>query len=313
MLSHFPFRVSFDAEKGIDAGGLARDALSGFWEESYRLHFDGSSLVVPVLHPSSDLSSMPLLGRIISHGYIACGCLPVRLVFPTLCTILCGSSANISDDILVDYFLEYLPEVDRITIRTCIQNHMISPALKSSVISVFSRFGCLEVPTINNILRLCAQIARHEFLMKPMAAIGAIASGIPSHHSQFWASYSVHTLHKLYVSLAANPTKVVQQIEEPFFESKGQERVFNFLLTYVGSMKSTEVQQFLRFVTGSSVCSAKNITVSFNSLSGFTRRPIAHTCSSSLHLSTSYATYTEFAEEFSNVLSSPDCWKMNSI
>ncbi len=29
VLSHFPFRVNFESEKGIDAGGLARDALSG--------------------------------------------------------------------------------------------------------------------------------------------------------------------------------------------------------------------------------------------------------------------------------------------
>ncbi len=34
VLSHFPFRVNFESEKGIDAGGLARDALSGFWDKA---------------------------------------------------------------------------------------------------------------------------------------------------------------------------------------------------------------------------------------------------------------------------------------
>ncbi len=67
-------------------------------------------------------------------------------------------------------------------------------------------------------------------------------------------------------------------------------------------MKRNEAQQFLRFVNGSSVCSAVNISVSFNTLSGFTRRQGAHTC---LQLSAMYGTvhiYTEFAEEFSQVL-----------
>ena len=182
-----------------------------------------------------------------------------------MCNWSAGKSTQrvIPDDILVDYFLEYLPEVDRTMIKQCIQNRVLSRALKSSLVSVFSRFGCLEMPTINDVLRLCAQIARLEFLMKPMAAINAIASGLPPQQRQFWTTYSVHTLHKLYVSLVARPTKVVSQIQEPFFEHKSQERVCNFLLAFVGSMKSTDAQQFLRFVTGSSVCSAKNMTVSF--------------------------------------------------
>ena len=145
-----------------------------------------------MLHPTYDLSGMPVLSRIISHGYIACGCLPAHLVFPTLCAILLGTSVDIPDDILVDYFLEYPPEVDRTMIKQCIQNRVLSPALKSSLVSVFSRFGCLEMPTINNILYLCARIARLEFLMKPMAAINAIASGIPPQQRQFWTTYSVH-------------------------------------------------------------------------------------------------------------------------
>ncbi len=245
--------------------------------------------------------------------YIACGNLPVRLPFPCLCTILLGPSVNISDDILVDAFLEYLPVVDCATIQKCIQNRAISPLLKSSVISVFSRFGCLEMPTVNNILRLCAQIAKHEFTMKPLAALFAIASGVPTQHHQYWSTYSVDSLYKLYLALRVNPAKIVQQIDEPFFHCRNQEKVFNFLLTFVGSMKRNEAQQFLRFVTGSSVCFAVNISVSFNTLSGFTRRPIAHTCSSTLQVSAMYGTYTEFVEQFSQVLASPDCWKMNSI
>jgi len=43
---------------------------------------------------------------------------------------------------------------------------------------------------------------------------------------------------------------------------------------------------FLRFVTGSSVCMTWPIHIKFNTLSGYGRRPISHTCGCVLELST---------------------------
>ena len=67
-------------------------------------------------------------------------------------------------------------------------------------------------------------------------------------------------------------------------------------------MKINEVQRFLRFVTGSSVCLAERITVQFNGLSGLARRPIGHTCPDMLKISTNYDTYLDFTTEFNRVL-----------
>ena len=47
----------------------------------------------------------------------------------------------------------------------------------------------------------------------------------------------------------------------------------------------------------------KKITVAFNNLSGFARRPIGHTCESILELSSSYTTYPEFVDEFEQIVS----------
>ena len=63
-------------------------------------------------------------------------------------------------------------------------------------------------------------------------------------------------------------------------------------------MKRAEIHRFLRFTTESSVLLASNISVPFNSLSGLVRRPIAHTCSSTLELSSIYINYLDFENEF---------------
>ena len=52
-------------------------------------------------------------------------------------------------------------------------------------------------------------------------------------------------------------------------------------------MSNDELRRFVRFVTGSFVISVKSITVSFNKLDSFARRPIAHTCSARLELASS--------------------------
>jgi hypothetical protein len=60
-----------------------------------------------------------------------------------------------------------------------------------------------------------------------------------------------------------------------------EEHIMGYLHQYIGSVSSDTLRSFLRFVTGSTVCSSL-IGVC---LSGAARRPIAHTCAPSLELS----------------------------
>ena len=59
----------------------------------------------------------------------------------------------------------------------------------------------------------------------------------------------------------------------------------------------------MHFVTGSSVCTVRRIDVSFNTLSGLARRPVAHTCDPLLELPSTYMNYSEFYSEFQAILS----------
>ena len=90
--------------------------------------------------------------------------------------------------------------------------------------------------------------------------------------------------------------------------------MFNYLRQYIGNMTLEELRLFLRFVTGSSVCSATKIEIQFNMLSGLARRPISHTCSNLLELSATYLSYPEFVKDFKHVLSDKTyTWIMDSL
>jgi len=59
-------------------------------------------------------------------------------------------------------------------------------------------------------------------------------------------------------------------------------------------MQVAELILFFRFVTGASMYIVTNIKVEFHTLSGLDHRPMAHTCSSTLELPTSYKYYEDF-------------------
>ena len=85
--------------------------LSGFWEEAYKKLFDGCTLLTPVMHPQNDTQAFSSLSRILLHGYLVSGFLPVRIAFPTSASLLLGPHTVISDSILLDAFPDSLKQV----------------------------------------------------------------------------------------------------------------------------------------------------------------------------------------------------------
>lgn len=313
VVDHFPIKVKFMNEDGLDAGGLRRDLFSAFWEQaSYGKVFDGSALLVPISHAHVAFDQFLTLAKILSHGYLVGGFLPTRIAFPVLAYILKGPSVTIPQNIVLQSFCDYLCVVDRDSISQALKSTTFTDEVRNSIISVLSRYDCRDVPTPSNLSKLLFSIANHEFKIKPFAVLSLMNTGIPDGHRPFWDSVRVDELYALCSSLSASPQRVLEKIQEPIFKNTNERRVFNYLLQYVGEMKVEEVKKFLRYVTGSTVLIKENLTISFNALSGLARRPIAHTCSYILELSHTYPTYVEFEQEFSSILNNQYCWPIDS-
>ena len=96
----------------------------------------------------------------------------------------------------------------------------------------------------------------YEFQVKPLAAITAINMGIPACQHHFWNSKSVADLYMAYLAMTATSKKVLNIIEEPDDMNANEQRVFSYRQQLIGNVKSDEIQRFLCFTTGSSVCVA---------------------------------------------------------
>ena len=314
-LREFPLRISFQDEIAFDSGGVSRDMFSAFWETAYCRFFEGACLLTPNLHATTDMSVLRLLGRIISHGFLVSGYMPIRVAFPCMAGVLLGPMTDFSSSILIEAFSESLCSYEAGIIKQALEESTFSTDLQTKIVSILSRYGSRACPSTSTDLRAqLLNVGKYEFLIKPMAAISSIHSGISEEEKLFWRNFSVNELHSLYLSLSATAEKVLNIIEEPVESNCNQARVFNYLLQYIGNMRNDEVRRFLRFTTGSSVVIAERINVIFNAQSGLSRHPIAHTCGCTLELPSTYASYLDFEQEFNSILKNDEhTWGMHVI
>ena len=211
----------------------------------------------------------------------------------------------IPDHILSESLMEFLSEHDGTILREALHYEGAPDFpndLKSKVINIVSKFECSEIPAPSNLKVILLHVAKFQFLVKPLGLLYAMRSGLPIVYHGFWEEFTIEKMFDFYRSLNATPSSVIELIQEPDLTNMAENRVYNYLLSLIGNMKQSELKLFLRFVTGSGVLLHKSIQVSFNSLSGFARRPISHTCDCRLELSVSYSSYPDFENEFLTVL-----------
>ena len=175
--------------------------LSVFWEEAYVRFFEGSSLLVPTVHPNVDMSLLPKLGLILSHGYLVCGFLPTKIAFPALASIL-NPLLTFPTNILLPAFAESLSVFEAVAVKEALaaNSTTFSDTQKDILMLIFSRYGCRECPTLKNINSL-TENTRFKFTIKPMAGYSMIGSGIPLEERLFWQDFSLEELHCLYMTI----------------------------------------------------------------------------------------------------------------
>ena len=318
IVDECPIYIKYKDEAAIDGGGVQRDMLSGFWEVAYKKLFEGSSLLTPMVHPQIDLTLFPILGRILSHGYLVTGFLPIRIALPTLLSILLGPPVEIRKDILTDALLDFVTDNERKIIKEALALDVDSfpPSIMQNLLGILANFGCRSPPKPSTLANIIEQVARYEFIVKPAAGIGLINTGIPNKHRNFWTKLSAEGVKKVYDDLTISSEKVLNLLLFPQSCTPQEERVSGYLRTLVCRLNPENLRHLMRFITGSSVCSEKSIHVEFNGLTGLARRPIAHTCDSTLELPVTYTNYSDFYEEICCFLTHTEnefSWRMDSL
>jgi len=121
-LPQHELNVKFEGEMGVDLGGLTEGMhmFKAFWQEAYKCLFNGGELLIPVLCPGINPKNLLLLERILSHGYLIAGFLPIRIAFPCLVVALLGAGHTVPDNLACDYFLQSLSTFEANVIKNAL-------------------------------------------------------------------------------------------------------------------------------------------------------------------------------------------------
>ncbi|XP_019855498.1 PREDICTED: uncharacterized protein LOC109584256 [Amphimedon queenslandica] len=192
IVQKYPLQMDYFGENAVDLGGVSRDVMSAFWQLAYQKLFDGSKLLVPVISPHVDLSLLPTIGKISSHGYLCTGFLPIQISFPSLAAMLLGPNIDVESRVLMDFFLDYVSDVDWRVLHGAVQiaaqtsTSTFPSDVQEQLLTVLGNYGCRQLMSPSNLSQLLANIARFIFLISLMMAYSMIYSGIPSEHQDLW-------------------------------------------------------------------------------------------------------------------------------
>ena len=209
---------------------------------------------------------------------------------------------------MITSFLNYLPSVERSAVERALKGS-IDEDNEEDLLDLFTRMGSHSLPSKDAFKEAIETMAHKAILQEPKFVIDSFTIPMADLKPNLLDKSSVLALYE-----SKNPTgkRVAQLLEAPQEMSQREQTSFSYLQCYVKSADQSKAGKILRFCTGSSVICVNKVTVCFNLESGLNRRPIGHTCGTTLELPCTYSSYPELRTEMDNILSS-DYFEMDII
>lgn len=240
-------------------------------------------------------------GVIFSHGLILFGYWPWQLCMASVVHAILG---KVSSSLVLDSFMDFLPEETKNLLS---QNSGQTSATMLANLS--SELQLTEIlKSLEDLNQQLDSVGRCHMVWKPLACLLQMTAGLQRASPTLWAGINEDVLVKYRKSLAPTVQSVLDSIRPNFTDERdgrmAEERVANYLESFLWSCDGSMLRRFLIFSTASDVLFPHDsITVEFDSTIGMNRAPRAMTCSKTLTLSRTYISQQEFRNDILSVIS----------
>ena len=302
-ITDFELRVRFEDEVGFDGGGLTRELFPVFWK----------AVEDEIMTPEINFTYY-CLGKILSHGYILTGFLPLNLSGLFLASLL-STDFIATNDVLEKEFLMFIDDFEREAAEECLAGgEETSQVFNDIIMPMVGRFRYRKVPNRETLKEVLVSLARYSLVCLPHYGLTEMRKGMEAAHGEFWGRVAGSLPMELFEMLSPTTEKVLAMVIEPEFSRSAEEETFDYLRRFIYQLSPERLGKFLQFATGTPQCALQNISVTFNSTKdSFARRPVASTCIMMLNLPTSYHSFTSFLTEFQGVLDNSHMWSFDAI
>ncbi|XP_068690749.1 uncharacterized protein [Montipora foliosa] len=248
--------------------GVLRDAISEFWRLFFLAATIGAAEKVPFIRHDFKKNEWEAVGRVFVYSFVHLSYLPLQLSPAFIMTCLFEDEA-LTNDLLLASFRFYVSSDDRDMLANCIAGNV--HANDDELLDFLSSFKCYRNPTEQNIREIILEIAHQEIVQKPRFVANCWSPLFIKLRKLIKTS---DDLTKLYEERKPTPKKVVKLlVASP--ENDAERCCLDHLKRYLKSLEGN-ISNFLRFVTGSDILTCTSIKVTFNTLEGLIRRPVAH-------------------------------------
>ncbi|KAK3105715.1 hypothetical protein FSP39_004086 [Pinctada imbricata] len=212
---------------------------------------------------------------------------------------------NVDESMILNDFLNFVGESERNLLRAALDNfESIAATDMDDLTDKFEDHKARRIPSGDNFRKTLIEIAEKELIQEPTYVIDI--------WHPYFEMFTPSFVDELLKSYTPASRKVVSLLSFPDEMSPPQRDVASYMKKFLKELDGTLIAKFLRFITGADIICTSEIKVEFNSETGFSSRPIAHTCASLLELPTDYTSYPDFRSQFLEVLNSK-VWVMDII
>lgn len=288
--------------------GVILDVLTHFWHECFTSLTVGSRAKTPFIRHDMQKCEWEAIARILVYGYKRYGYLPLRLSSLFIASCLFGEEF-ITMELLLDSFKEYIAVEDKDVLDQCLDDSFNEA--NEDVLDFLSSLKCFRAPSKENIKEIIHELAHQELIQKPRYILNCWAPilSMLRQHPDF---QSFDSLKQFYERKSPSAKKIIKLFKaEPINDAERQS--LDHLKRFVKSLEGKALSQFLHFCTGSDIITCDSIAVSFNSLTGLARRPVARTCGPMIELPSTYESYLALTEEFSNIMKEEQAWSFDIV
>lgn len=282
-----------EEEAAVDAGGVFKDALSEFWDETYKRCTEGTTAKIPILRDDFTAEKWEAMAKILMKGYKDVKYFPLQLckAFMELCIL-----GDVKSDI-TDALLSYLSPYETKILAQALQD--FDKIELDDLVEVFSSLKSQRIPSRNSLRQVLNDVAHKELIQKPMFVIDiwqVILRGLMTEDD----------LNNVYRNCVPDCKNILRRLpsEEEVCSGLAERRVFGFLKKYVKEGDAKLLAKLCRFITGADVLTTDSVSVEFNHSAGFCRCFVGHTCTNTLEVPVSYENYQDFRSELTELLES---------
>ena len=296
--------VDFRGEEGEDMNGLTREFFSLFWDQFLNRFGDGENLRYITVSPFDSPPAVVFraAGRVLLHGFILHGYLPIGINPSTLYRVL--FNAEPKDESVLRSFIDTFRPGDAQFLSDAMKREQLTENDVSRLYVTLHRFVpyFTAIPNTGESLKtVLVNLARHVLLKASFFAIGHMH--VPN---EVVTKLNESSFIKYIDSLKPTGEEISKRLEVRYSNDGTSYGlvgvVIGYLRQYLDSMNSDETKEFLTFVTGAEIL-PKRLGVEFNgNTNGELMLPVGHLCSREIELSRYIPSYTVLSKNIATAV-----------